>query len=134
MKRYFVDYNNSSQASTILWTHENIKIEDTQPFIDYIRCDFDGEDYKFLYHDENDFSNVKIINFQAIPGEEDDTFLACYVASMSIDLDKKKDFKKALKFSSNLVEVVLGFKHKGKILKDSFEEHENRQTVLEEDN
>ncbi len=94
MKRYFVDYNNSSQASTILWTHENIKIEDTQPFIDYIRCDFDGEDYKFLYHDENDFSNVKIINFQAIPGEEEDTFLACYVASMSIDLDKKKILKK----------------------------------------
>ena len=52
MSKFFVDYNRSSQATTILWTHEDIKIEETEPFIDFIRCDFNGEDYKFLYQDE----------------------------------------------------------------------------------
>ena len=42
MARYFVDYNHASAANTILWTHEKIKITETETFIDYIRCDFDG--------------------------------------------------------------------------------------------
>ena len=65
MARYFVDYNHASQANTILWTNEKLKITETEPFIDYIRCDFDGEDYKYLHHDKKDFEDVKIINFEA---------------------------------------------------------------------
>ena len=34
MSKFFVDYNKSSQASTILWTHEDIKIEKAEPFIE----------------------------------------------------------------------------------------------------
>ena len=30
MSKFFVDYNKSSQATTILWTHEDIKIEETE--------------------------------------------------------------------------------------------------------
>lgn len=131
MSKFFVDYNKSSQASTILWTHEDIKIEETEPFIDFIRCDFDGEDYKFLYQDEKDFKQLSLDNFAALKGDEEDTFLLCYTADIELDLKKKTDFKKALDFSSNLVEVVLGFKHKGKILEDCFEEHENRQAELQ---
>ena len=41
MARYFVDYNHASQANTILWTNEKLKITETEPFIDYIRCDFE---------------------------------------------------------------------------------------------
>jgi|TARA_B110000444_G_C18609174_1_gene486795 hypothetical protein len=130
MSKFFVDYNKSSQASTILWTHEDIKIEETEPFIDFIRCDFDGEDYKFLYQDEKDFKQLSLDNFGAVKGDEEDTFLLCYTADIELDLNQKTDFKKALDFSSNLVEVVLGFKHKGKVLKDCFEEHENRQAEL----
>ena len=133
MTKYFVDFNKSSQANTILWTHDTIKIHDCEPFIDYIRCDFDGKDYKFLHHDEDDFKEVEIINFGAIHGDEEDTFYTCYVAIMEIDLNKRKDFKKALDFSSNLVEVVIGFKHKGIILQDCYEEHSNRQTELQKD-
>ena len=59
---YYVDYNHASDASTILWTHEDISIKDCKPYIDFIRCDFDGEDYQFLYSDENDFT-FKINNF-----------------------------------------------------------------------
>ena len=58
MARYFVDYNHASQANTILWTNEKLKITETEPFIDYIRCDFDGEDYKYLHHDKKDFEAV----------------------------------------------------------------------------
>lgn len=130
MSKFFVDYNKSSQATTILWTHEDIKIEETEPFIDFIRCDFDGEDYKFLYQDEKDFKQLSLDNFGAVKGDEEDTFLLCYTADIELDLNQKIDFKKALDFSSNLVEVVLGFKHKGKVLKDCFEEHENRQAEL----
>ena len=130
MSKFFVDYNKSSQASTILWTHEDIKIEETEPFIDFIRCDFDGEDYKFLYQDEKDFKQLSLDNFGAVKWDEEDTFLLCYTADIELDLNQKTDFKKALDFSSNLVEVVLGFKHKGKVLEDCFEEHENRQAEL----
>ena len=131
MSKFFVDYNRSSQATTILWTHEDIKIEETEPFIDFIRCDFNGEDYKFLHQDEKDFKQLSLDNFAALKGDEEDTFLLCYTADIELDLNQKIDFKKALDFSSNLVEVVLGFKHKSKVLEDCFEEHENRQTELQ---
>ena len=130
MARYFVDYNHASQANTILWTNEKLKITETEPFIDYIRCDFDGEDYKYLYSDKEDFKLQRINDFAAVAGEEEDTFYLCYTADLDIDLDKFPDFKKALSFSNNLVEVVLGFKHNGEILEDCFEEHENRQSEL----
>ena len=120
MSKFFVDYNRSSQASTILWTHEDIKIEETEPFIDFIRCDFNGEDYKFLHQDEKDFKQLSLDNFAALKGDEEDTFLLCYTADIELDLNQKIDFKKALDFSSNLVEVVLGFKHKSKVLEDCF--------------
>ena len=93
MNKFFVDYNKSSQASTILWTHEDIKIEKTEPFMDFIRCDFNGEDYKFLYQDQKDFKQLSIDNFASLSGDEEDTFLLCYTADIELDLKKKTDFK-----------------------------------------
>ena len=131
MAKYFVDYNKAADASTIMWTHENIKIEDAEPFVDFIRCDLDGEEYKYLYSDQNDFKVLSLDGFGAIPGDEEDTFVLCYTADFEIDLQKHAEFKKSLKFSSNLVEVVLGFKKDGKVLEDCFEEHANRQAELQ---
>ena len=115
MAKYFADYNKSADASTIMWTHEDIKIEDTEPFVDFIRCDLDGEEYKYLYTDQNDFKVLSLDGFGAVPGDEEDTFILCYTADFEIDLQKYAEFKKALEFSSNLVEVVLGFKKGGKV-------------------
>ena len=128
---HYVDYNHASDASTITWTHEEKKIDDCEPFIDFIRCDENGEEYQFLYSDEGDFVS-KIDNFGAIKGNEDDEFILCYTADFCIsNLDKKKKFVKALKYSDDEVEVVLGFKDKaGVILEDCFEENSNRTTKL----
>ena len=51
MANFFVDYNKSADASTIMWTHEDIKIKEAEPFVDFIRCDLDGEEYAYLYSD-----------------------------------------------------------------------------------
>ena len=61
---HYVDYNHASDASTITWTHEEKKIDACEPFIDFIRCDENGEEYQFLYSDEGDFVS-KIDNFGA---------------------------------------------------------------------
>lgn len=131
MANFFVDYNKAADASTIMWTHEDIKIEDAEPFVDFIRCDLDGEEYKYLYSDQNDFKVLSLDNFGAISGDEEDTFILCYTAEFEIDLQKHTEFKKALEFSSNLVEVVIGFKKDGKVLEDCFEENANRQAELQ---
>ena len=56
MKNYIIDYNKAAYADTILWTDEENSIKALEPFIDFIRCDLDGEDYAFLYSDEKEFS------------------------------------------------------------------------------
>ena len=48
---FIIDYNKAAYADTILWIDEENKIEDLEPFIDFIRCDYDGEEYEFLYAD-----------------------------------------------------------------------------------
>ena len=70
-------------------------------------------------------------SFAATIGDEEDTFILCYTADFEIDLQKHAEFKKALEFSSNLVEVVIGFKKDGKVLEDCFEENANRQAELQ---
>ena len=49
---YYVDYNHAADASTITWTHEEKKIDACKSFIDFIRCDENGEEYQFLYSDD----------------------------------------------------------------------------------
>ena len=127
---YFVDYNHASDASIITWTHEDEEIEDCEPFVDFIRCDLNGEEYEFLYSDEEDFIS-KIDNFGAIKRKNiDDEYFLCYTADFYIpNLNSKKQFVRALKFSNNDVEVVLGFKNRdGEILEDCIEENTNSTT------
>lgn len=128
MTKFFVDYNKTASASTISWDSD-IDIKKCEPFVDFIRCD-DGEDFIFLNSIDNDFKTLKIANFAAVAREEDGKYFLCYTADFEINLKKFPKFQKALKKTDNLVEVVIGFKFKGKVL-DCFEESENRQTVLQ---
>jgi|TARA_B100001079_G_C16367559_1_gene495865 hypothetical protein len=127
MTKFYVDYNKSASASIINWDSD-INIDVCEPFIDFIRCD-DGEDFQFLNSIDNDFKTIIISHFEAVKTDEEGKFFLCYTADLDIDLNKFSKFKKALKKSDGLVEVVMGFRYNGKVL-DCFEEWENRQTFL----
>ena len=133
MKTYIIDYNKAAYADTILWTDEANSITVLEPFIDFLRCDLDGEDYAFLYSDEKEFSVLELVEFDALPGDDEDTYLLCYVARIQIDLDNNPKFKEALSFSENQIEVVLGFKKDGKELEECYEPHSNIPTELQEE-
>ena len=50
--RYYIDYNKSAYACAVKWMDEQHPITSLEAFIDYIRCDLDGEDYAFLHSGE----------------------------------------------------------------------------------
>lgn len=130
MAKFFVDYNKTSSASTISWDSD-IDIKKCEPFVDFIRCD-DGEDYVYLNSLDKDFKTLKISNFGAVARDEEGEYFLCYTADFEINLNKFPKFKQALKKTDNLVEVVIGFKFKGKVLDNhEVEERENRQAVLQ---
>tara|TARA_B100001559_G_scaffold57625_1_gene46205 strand:- start:529 stop:987 length:459 start_codon:yes stop_codon:yes gene_type:complete len=104
---YFIDYNKSANASCITWISNENKITSLTPFIDSIICD-NGEEYIELWGD--DFEKLALDNFEAVKGDDEDTYILCYIAVVSINLDNHIDFKDALQFSENMVEVKIGFK------------------------
>jgi hypothetical protein len=126
-----VDYSRSNLASIITWVDEKNKIEDCEAFIDFIRCD-DGKEYQFLHADKGEIVNSSLFMFEAIKNKNNEYFL-CYSADFEIvDYDKRTDFIRALKYSKNQVEIVLGFKNsKGKEINDCFEENANRTAKLQ---
>ena len=104
---YFIDYNKSANASCITWISNENKITSLTPFIDSIICD-NGEEYIELWGD--DFEELALDNFEAVKGDDEDTYILCYIAGVSINLDNHIHFKDALQFSENTVEVKIGFK------------------------
>lgn len=104
---YFIDHNKSANASTITWLSKELKIDSLNPFIESIICD-NGVDYIGLC--PNDFEELSINGFEAIEGSDKDTYILCYEATVSINLDDYIDFKNALQFSENMVFVHIGFK------------------------
>ena len=104
---YFIDCNKSANASCITWTSNENKITSLTPFIDSIICD-NGEEYIELWGD--DFEELALDNFEAVKGDDEDTYILCYIAVVSINLDNHIDFKNALQLSENMVEVKIGFK------------------------
>ena len=104
----------------IEWMYENKSISELSPFIDYIRSDLDGEDYAFICSEKNDFKEIEINDFEAHYLEKE-TYILCYNAIISFDLDQHPIFKKALSFSYNQIEAVLGFKYNGKILENCYQ-------------
>ena len=104
---YFIDHNKPAHASTITWLVNEPKIEILNPFIESIICD-NGNDYVGLC--AKDFDELSIKGFEAIKSSDNDTFMLCYEAVISINLDNYVEFKNALRFSENMVFVHIGFK------------------------
>lgn len=104
---YFIDYNKSAAASCIIWISDEYDIKDLTPYIEAILCD-NGEDYVELYGD--DFEQISLDNFEAIEGDDENSYILCYTAIVKINLDNHIDFKNAMQSSGNMVEVKVGFK------------------------
>lgn len=104
---YFIDHNKPAHASTITWLVNEPKIEILHPFIKSIICD-NGNDYVGLL--AKDFDELSLKWFEAIKSSDRDTFILCYEAVVSINLDNYVEFKNALRFSENMVFVHIGFK------------------------
>ena len=127
-----VDYSRSNLASIITWVDSKNKIEDCEPFIDFIRCD-DGNEFHFLHADEGEIINSSLFMFEAVKNKgKKNEYLLCYSADFEIsNYEVHINFIKALKNSKNQIEIVLGFKDaKGNLLKDCFEENSNRTAKL----
>ena len=127
-----VDYSRSNLASTITWLDSKNKIENCEPFIQFIRCD-DGDEYQFINSDEGDIVNGSLFMFEAIKVKGTDAdYLLCYSADFEIvGIQSKTAFVNALKKSKNQIEIVIGFKDsKGNVLEDAFEESSNRTAKL----
>ena len=105
--KYFIDHNKTANASTITWLSKETTIESLNPYIESIICD-NGEDYIGL--SAGDFEVLSIDGFEVIEGVEEDTYILCYTAIVSINLENHIDFKNALQLSDNMIIVHIGFK------------------------
>ena len=130
--RYYIDYNKSAYACAVEWIDEQHSITILKPFIDYIRCDLDGDDYAFLYSGKGDFREIKLVDFQAL-GVGENNYILCYMAWIEIDLEHHPNFAKALSFSSNEIEVVIGFKYRDEIVEDCYRPYRDYAVSLIED-
>ena len=130
-KKYFIDYNKTSSASSIFWISDQHNITDCSPFIESITTE--GElDVVELWGE--DFVEESLNNFEALEGDDPDSFMLCYTAEVSIDLDKHQEFKEALDSQEFMVEVNLGFKDKeGNILEEVFDKNYSFTSELIED-
>jgi len=126
-----VDYSRTNLASKIRWVSSKHKIDDCEPFIDFIRCD-NGSDYVFLHEDKGEILDGSLFMFEAVIDKRDGAYFLCYSADFVVpDFEEKQEFSSALKKSKGLVEIVLGFRDpKGNVLKDCYEEYENRQAKM----
>jgi len=127
--KYFIDYNKAADACCVEWVSDEYQLEELTPYIEAILCD-DGEEYVELYCDE--FEEVQIDNFAALPGDDPDTYLLCYTAVVAIDLEASAEFEQALEVSDGMVEVKIGFKDSSgeEIDDDLYEGHTDLTTEL----
>ena len=105
--KYYIDHNKAANAPTITWLSKETTIESLSPYIESIICD-NGEDYIGLCSD--DFEVLSIDRFEAIEGVEEDTYILCYSAIVSINLENHIDFKNALQLSDNMIIAHIRFK------------------------
>ena len=127
---YLINCNKTRDASSIFWISENYIIHDLEPYIYCIQCD-DGQDYHDLINNEwpdaegkDDFKNIKIDNFEAIPGDVENQFYLCFTALVNVNLNQHPKFSEALNKSNNLIVPRVQFKHSGKPIldKEGYEE------------
>lgn len=128
---YFIDFNKSATASSIIWISDEYDIHSLTPYIEAILCD-KGDDYAELYGD--DFEEISIDNFEACKGDDENSFILCYTAIVSINLDNHIEFRNAMESSGNIVEVRIGFKDTdGNELEDLYEGNYDYPVILEKD-
>jgi hypothetical protein len=127
-KRYFINYNKSRDACSIIWLSEEYLIGDLEPYIYSIQCD-DGDDFHELINSDwpdaeghDDFKTMEIKDFQALTGDADNEFLLCFTADILTDLDRNPTFKKVLEGSENQIIARIQFKKDGKPLLDEYGE------------
>jgi predicted DNA-binding WGR domain protein len=119
--KVYIDHNKTAYADCIKWISRK-NINKCTPFLDIIRCELNSSEYSFLEFSKNDFFDPNIYNFDAILGDEKNEYYLCYTLDFKVNLDNYHNFKKALKYSKNYVEIVLGFKdEKGIILNHCYE-------------
>ena len=146
-KNYFINYDKSRDACSIIWESEDHAISDLEPYIYAIQCD-DGEDFHELINAEwpdadgkDDFRTLEINNFAAVEGDDDNEYLLCFTALVSINLDNHPNFQKALKQSDHQIVARIQFKKDGNPMLDEegyeeflFEMHQDNFVELELDN
>ena len=125
IKNYFINYNKSRDACSIIWESTDYDISTLEAYITSIQCD-DGEDLHELINSEwpdsegkDDFKIIELNDFEAIQGDNENDYLLCYTAVISLDLDKHPIFKKALDKADNQIVARISFKKDGKPLVDS---------------
>jgi len=117
-------------GSVIEWISDDQEIKNLVPFIQSIHCD-GGEEIEELYGD--DFNEISLVDFRFVEGEDENTFVLCYTASFEFDENTFSTFKSALDYSSNQIEIKLGFKDKsGEELDtdDLYEGHTDTPTAI----
>ena len=143
-KNYFINYDKSRDACSIIWESEDHAISDLEPYIYAIQCD-DGEDFHELINAEwpdadgkDDFRTLEINNFAAVEGDDDNEYLLCFTALVSINLDNHPNFQKALKQSDHQIVARIQFKKDGNPILDEdgyeeflFEMHQDNFVELE---
>jgi len=119
--KVYIDHNKTAYADCIKWISRK-NINKCTPFLELIRCELDSSEYSFLELQKNDFFDANIYYFDAISGDEKNEYYLCYTLEFKVILDDHHNFKKALKYSKNYVEIVLGFKdEKGIVLNHCYE-------------
>lgn len=121
---YFLNYDKSRDACSIIWVSEEYEISELEPYIYSIQCD-DGEDFHELLNcdwpdaeERDDFRTIEIIDFAALEGDDENEFLLCFTARVSINLDDHPVFREALEKANNQVVARIDFKKNGKPILD----------------
>ena len=96
----------TDNASTVNWISDEYKISELVPYIYSIHCD-GGEEFEELFGD--DFKQIELNNFRAVEGDEENLFALCFEAIFEFDEAAFSNFKTALEFSSNHIEIKLNF-------------------------
>ena len=124
LKEYFINYDKSRDACSIIWQSDKYNINELEPYIYAIQCD-DGENFYDLINAEwpeangrDDFKTIELNNFEAIEGDGDAEYLLCFTALVGINFDNNPDFYRALDDSDNQVVARIQFKKDGKPLVD----------------
>ena len=124
LKEYFINYDKSRDACSIIWQSDKYNINELEPYIYTIQCD-DGENFYDLINAEwpdsngrDDFKTIELNNFEVIEGDEDKEYLLCFTALVGINFDNNPDFYSALYESNNQIVARIQFKKDGKPLAD----------------